>query len=114
MVAFLLPVYQMLPARSVRAVCGIALAGSGYSFMLPVAGSMRPRTLPHCPTHQMLPSAAWTGSRERWPSVGTCHSLKEILAAPGTSLAARLISSRAGLPDRSIMVPMISRQPAAV
>ena len=36
--------------------------------------------------HQMVPSGASTGSRARWPSVGTVHSVNPILSSPGTSL----------------------------
>jgi hypothetical protein len=81
-VAFLLPVYQTPPWASRVTVCGIAFAGNGYSFISPVAGLMRPIRFPHWPAHQMLPSAAWTGSRDRWPSVGVTHSLNAICAVP--------------------------------
>src|SRR5512145_1806244 len=90
MVALPLPVYQMPPALSTVTVCGFDLDGSGYSFISPVLGLMRPIRSDHWPTHQMLPSGASTGSRERWPSVGTVHSLNAILASPETSLGARL------------------------
>jgi hypothetical protein len=125
-VAFLLPVYQTLPAASGVTVCGIGPAGSGYSVIAPLAGSIRPIRLPHCPAHQIEPSAASTGSRERWPSVGTRHSLNSIAASPGISLGARrpfggkcaaryrTIWSCSGLPDRSIIVPISSRQPSSV
>ena len=107
-------------------MCGFAPAGSGYSVISPVVGSSCPIRLPHCPAHQIDPSAASTGSRERWPSVGTCHSLNAISASPGISFGARrsfggkcaarypVISPCSGLPDRSIIVPISSRQPSSV
>src|SRR5215468_1525333 len=87
----MLPVYQGMPLASSSTVCGNALGGSGYSFISPVAGLSRPIRLPNCPAHQMDPSAAWIGSRVRWPSVGVTHSLKVISVLPGTSLGARLV-----------------------
>jgi hypothetical protein len=77
-VPFLLPVYQGMPLSSSQTECGNAFGGSLYSFISPVAGLSRPIRLPNCPAHQMVPSAAWIGSRERWPSVGICHSVNEI------------------------------------
>src|SRR3546814_7292786 len=76
MVPFLLPVYQTLPAASRVTVCGLAPSGSGYSAIAPVTGSILPIRLPHWPAHQMVPSGASMGSRERCPRLGTCHSLK--------------------------------------
>src|SRR5262245_24070199 len=90
-VPFLLPLYQGMPLSSSHTECGSAFGGSLYSFIAPVAGSSRPIRLPNCPAHQIDPSAAWIGSRERWPSVGICHSVKLISVVPGTSLGARLV-----------------------
>src|SRR5262249_680546 len=91
MVALPLPVYQTPPALSIVTVCGLDLDGSGYSFISPVLGLIRPIRSDHWPTHQMLPSGASIGSRERWPSVGTVHSLNVILASPDTGLGARFV-----------------------
>src|SRR4030095_9981251 len=127
MVPFLLPVYQTLPALSRVTLCGMAFAGNGYSFMASVLGSMRPIRFPHCPAHQMDPSAACIGSRERCPRVGTCHSLNVICVSPGISVGAREVfggkcvarycmslSWVSGLLDRSSIVPVSSFQPASV
>ena len=46
-------------------VLGIEPAGNANSFIVPSAGLIRPRRLPHCPAHQIDPSGASTGSRER-------------------------------------------------
>jgi hypothetical protein len=75
----------------------------------------------------MDPSAAWIGSRVRWPSVGITHSLNVISALPGTSLAARFVlggklaarycviaACVSGLRDMSIIVPINSFQPSCV
>ena len=70
----------------------MASAGNGYSFISPVVGSMRPIRLPHWPAHQMVPSGASTGSRARWPSVGTFHSVNPTSRSPGTSVGARVVS----------------------
>src|SRR3546814_9713530 len=88
MVPFLLPVYQTLHSASRVTVCGLAPSGSGYSAIAPVTGSILPIRLPHWPAHQMVPSGASMGSRERCPRLGTCHSLKAICARPDTGLAA--------------------------
>src|SRR5215475_4503954 len=127
MVPLLLPVYQTLPALSRVTLCGKEFSGNGYSFMASVLGSMRPIRLPHCPAHQMDPSAACIGSRERCPSVGTRHSLNAICMSPGISVGARevlggkcvarycvILSWFSGVLDRSIIVPVSSFQPARV
>ena len=124
---FLLPVYQGMPLASSSTVCGIALGGNGYSFISPVAGLSRPIRLPNCPAHQMDPSAAWTGSRDRWPSVGICHSVNVISALPGMSVGARLVlggkcaarycvivACSSGVRAMSIIVPISSFQPSRV
>ena len=80
-----------MPLSSSHTECGMALGGSLYSFISPVAGLSRPIRLPNCPAHQIEPSSACTGSRERWPSVGICHSVNVISVLPGTSLGARLV-----------------------
>src|SRR5262245_4196337 len=90
MVPLPLPVYQTPPALSIVTVCGLDLDGSGYSFISPVLGLMRPIRSAHWPTHQMLPSGASIGSRERWPSGGTVHSSNVMLASPGTASGARV------------------------
>src|SRR6195256_1719422 len=126
-VPFLLPVYQGMPLSSSHTECGNALGGNLYSFISPVMGLSRPIRLPNCPAHQIEPSAAWIGSRERWPSVGICHSVNAISAVPGMSLGARLVlggkfvarycvivSRHSGLEDRSIIVPTSSFQPSLV
>src|SRR5262245_20272991 len=89
MVPFLLPVYQTWPALSRVTLCGRAFSGKGYSCMASVLGSMRPIRFPHCPAHQIDPSAACIGSRERCPSVGTCHALNATCMSPGISVGAR-------------------------
>ena len=73
----------------------------------------------------MDPLAAWIGSRERCPSVGTCHALNAICVSPGISVGAREVFGKMrgqimrdrvlllGLPDRSIIVPT-NFQPARV
>ena len=124
---FLLPVYQGVPLASSSTVWGIALGGNGYSFISPVAGLSRPIRLPNWPAHQMEPSVACIGSRERWPSVGVCHSVNVISALPGMSLGARLVlggkcaarycviaACSSGVRDRSIIVPISSFQPSRV
>jgi hypothetical protein len=126
-VALPLPVYQMPPALSTVTVWGLDLDGSGYSFISPVFGLIRPIRSDHWPTHQMLPSGASIGSRDRWPSVGTVHSLKAILASPETSLGVRLALGgkfvarysviffcSSGVLLRSIIVPVSSFQPSRV
>ncbi len=73
----------------------------------------------------MVPSSATIGSRDRWPRVGTVHSVKVILTLPGMSLGAiflcggkwvamylMILSCASGVDDRSIMVPISSFQSA--
>src|SRR5215471_16943571 len=121
-----LPVYQMLPSWSGVTLWGLASAGNGYSRMSPVSGLIRPTRLPHCPAHQIDPSSVCTGSRARWPSVGTFHSRNVIEASPGTRVGCRwvrtgkcvarysVIVPNSGLADRSIMLRINSRQPSRV
>ena len=64
-VPFLFPEYQGMPLSSSHTECGSAFGGNLYSFISPVAGLSRPIRLPNCPAHQIEPSSAWIGSRER-------------------------------------------------
>src|SRR5919106_4284807 len=77
-VPLLFPVYQMLPSWSGVTVWGFAPSGNVYSQTSPVLGLIRPTRLAHIPAHQIDPSGACTGSRDRWPSVGTFHSRNAI------------------------------------
>jgi hypothetical protein len=63
------------------------------SSISPVLGSRRPARLAHMPVHQIEPSFASTGSRERCPSVGTIHSIMSICVSPATSVGRLLTSS---------------------
>jgi hypothetical protein len=81
--------YQIVPARSAVMLWGREPAGSVYSFISPVRGLRRPTMLPYWPAHQIVPSAVCTGSRERWPRVGTIHSLNVTVTGPETSTGSR-------------------------
>ena len=79
----------MLPSASSTMLCGLDAGSSGNSFISPVAGLSRPIRLMNWPFHQIVPSRVCSGSRERWPSVGTSHSLKVTETSPPTSSGAR-------------------------
>ena len=71
-------------------VCGMALAGSGYSFISPVAGLSCPIRLPNWPAHQIEPSCRLDRIARALPERRHHPFLERDLdAVPDTSLGAR-------------------------